>query len=46
MKRGREYIGRDTWDEDSYFDGKIDEVMVWSRALSAVEIKQLYDVTK
>jgi hypothetical protein len=26
----------------AYFDGVIDEVMIWKRSLSEIEIKQLY----
>jgi len=36
-------IGAEGRDEDQNWDGKIDEVRVYSRALSAGEIKQLYN---
>ena len=29
-----------------YFNGKIDEVMIFNRALSAEEVKNLYDIQK
>jgi len=32
--------------ESTYFDGLIDEVRIYNRALSAAEIKALYDATK
>jgi len=30
---------------EAFFDGKIDEVIIWNRSLSATEIKQIYDTT-
>ena len=38
-------VGKDYRDSVSYFNGDIDEVMVYSRALSAGEISQLYALT-
>jgi len=40
--RERLEIGR-YWDEYRYFEGKIDEVMIYNRALSAEEISTLYN---
>jgi hypothetical protein len=42
------YIGRDTWSGTSirdYFDGIIDELRIYNRALSEAEIQELYNVT-
>ena len=36
------YLGKSQFTNDSYFDGQIDEFRVYSRALSAAEIKELY----
>ncbi|MCP4542733.1 MAG: hypothetical protein GY832_36890 [Chloroflexi bacterium] len=36
------YVGRRL--DDKYFDGLIDEVVVFDRALSALEVEQLYDI--
>jgi hypothetical protein len=35
------YLGRSQFDEDPYFDGAIDEFRVYSRALSATEVRIL-----
>jgi chitodextrinase len=37
-------IGYDPIDKNFYFDGAIDEVMIFNRALSAAEIAELYDL--
>ena len=37
-------IGNDTQDGDRYFDGQIDDVRIYDRALSKDEIKRLYDL--
>lgn len=39
------FIGRSQFDADPYFDGKIDEFRVYSRALSATEVLALYNFT-
>jgi hypothetical protein len=39
----RWYIGSNTGGALGYFDGIIDEVRIYNRALSATEIKQLYN---
>ena len=39
-------IGRDIHDVGRYFDGQIDEVRVYNRALSAAEVKALYNETR
>jgi len=39
-------IGKDYRDNASYFNGLIDEVRIYNRALSAEEIKALYEATK
>ncbi|MDP3882064.1 MAG: LamG domain-containing protein [Nanoarchaeota archaeon] len=36
-------IGRGAVDEESYWDGKIDEVIIQSKAIDASEVKSLYD---
>ena len=35
-------IGRAVWNSSEYWNGKIDDVAVWNRALTAAEIQQLY----
>ena len=35
-------IGRAVWNSSEYWNGKIDDVAVWNRALTATEIQQLY----
>ena len=37
------YFGRNGTDVTTYFDGKIDETAVWSRAMSRAEIRYLYN---
>jgi hypothetical protein len=39
------YIGRSQFSVDPYFDGSIDELRVYDRALSTSEIQALYDLT-
>ena len=39
------HIGRSTYSSYRYFDGKIDEVYIYSRALSAQEVLDYYDST-
>jgi len=41
LTRVNSWIGRSNWAVDAYFNGIIDEVRIWNRALSAEEIKQL-----
>ena len=36
------YIGGDLRDYKSYYSGKVDDLRIYSRALSASEIKTLY----
>ena len=36
-------IGRAGYDNEHYFDGKIDEVQIFSRALTSDEISDLYN---
>jgi hypothetical protein len=36
------YIGRSNWSSDSYFNGYIEDVQIYSRALSAAEVSTLY----
>jgi hypothetical protein len=38
------FIGRFWWDsEPRFFSGKLDEIRIYNRALSAAEIQQLYN---
>jgi len=37
------YLGRSQFSGDPYFDGKLDELRVYNRALSATEIADLYN---
>jgi len=37
------YVGRFEWSEALYFDGTIDEVRIYNRALSSKEIRDLYN---
>src|SRR5881296_1766116 len=37
-------IGRNPVYDDDYFNGKIDDVRIYNRALSATEVKQLYNL--
>ena len=39
------YIGYDPGGEDDYFNGAIDDVRIYNRALTAAEVKALYDGT-
>ncbi len=39
-------VGRRGTRKTEFFDGTIDEVMVWNRTLSAEEIKEIYDLQK
>ena len=39
------YLGKSQFSADPYFDGQIDELRVYGRALSAAEIKELYQYT-
>lgn len=36
------YIGRSLWSTDPYYDGKYDDLRIYSRGLSALEISNLY----
>jgi hypothetical protein len=41
------FIGaRQSLNNNTYFDGKIDEVRIYNRALSAEEVRELYNMTK
>ena len=40
------YLGKSQFGQDPYFDGMIDEVRVYNRALSATEITALYQFTE
>ena len=35
------WLGRSQWDADGYFDGLLDEVRIYSEALSEAEIRWL-----
>ncbi len=39
------FIGKSQFDADPYFDGMIDEIRVYSRALSAADVQALYGFT-
>ena len=40
------YLGKSPWGENPYFDGQIDEVRVYRRALSATEVQTLAQFTR
>ena len=40
--RTRQYIGRSNWFSDDYYNGEIDDVRIYNRALSELEIELLY----
>ena len=37
-------LGRPYWDTSAYFSGKLDEILIFNRALSAQEIRRMYAV--
>ncbi|MGM9551149.1 MAG: LamG-like jellyroll fold domain-containing protein [Clostridia bacterium] len=37
------YIGKSQWSSDKYFDGAIDEFMIYDRALSEYEVAELFE---
>ena len=43
MVRQYSYIGKSSYSGDSYFDGNISDFRIYSTALSAEDIKQLYE---
>jgi len=38
-------LGRSQWGLDPYFDGQLDEVRIYRRALTAVEVQTLWQLT-
>ena len=43
VSRTANFIGRSNWSADSYFEGKIYNVAIYNRALSALEVTQNYN---
>ena len=43
---GNYFIGKNATVKDSYFEGYIDEVAVWSKPLTFVDVKNLYENTR
>jgi hypothetical protein len=41
--RTRNYIGESNWGGDDFWDGAMDEVGIWGRALSLAEVQQLWN---
>jgi hypothetical protein len=41
VNRTNNYLGRSNWAPDAYFDGLLDEVRLYNRALSAAEVARL-----
>ena len=39
------YLGKSQWGVDPYFDGQLDEVRIYRRALTAVEVQTLWQLT-
>jgi hypothetical protein len=39
------YLGKSQWGQDPYFDGQLDEVRIYRRALTAVEVQTLWQLT-
>ena len=37
--RNRNYLGKSNWSNDAFFDGKMDEVRIWTRCRSQTEIQ-------
>ena len=46
LTRTKQFIGKSNWSEDGYFDGSIDEVRIYDRALSASEVSKLYHLER
>ena len=44
VSRTSSFIAQSNWAADGYFDGKMDDVRVYNRALSTDEITRLYDL--
>ncbi len=42
LKRTNNFIGRSNWSADAFFNGLIDEVRIYNRALTASEVKDHY----
>jgi hypothetical protein len=42
--RTKQYIGKSNWTADSHFNGLIDDVRIYDRALSAEEVQALYNL--
>lgn len=40
IERTRNYIGRSNWNNDAYFNGKMDDMAMWNTALSQAEITE------
>jgi len=43
VDRTSSYIGRSNWSNDGFFDGKIDNLVIWNRTLAASEILSSYN---
>ena len=43
VSRTLSFIGRSNWTVDGYFDGSIDELSIYNRALRHDQIKAIYD---
>jgi len=46
LNSGNLFIGRRSYAAGDYFNGSIDEVLIWNRSLSSNEIKSLYEQRK
>ncbi|MGK5094520.1 LamG-like jellyroll fold domain-containing protein [Deltaproteobacteria bacterium TL4] len=46
VTRNNNYIGKSNWSVDGYYSGKIDDLRIYNRALSAAEVSALYETEK
>jgi len=44
--RTQNYFGKSTWAGDGFFHGKMDDIRIYNRALSALEIDTLYKINQ
>ncbi|MFP6886290.1 MAG: LamG-like jellyroll fold domain-containing protein, partial [Opitutales bacterium] len=44
LTRTKQYVGKSNSSQDGYFDGLIDDVRIYNRALSAAEVQALYQL--
>ena len=42
LTRTKQYVGKSNWSQDSYFEGLIDDLRIYDRALTAKQVTALY----